>query len=51
MVDLLARMYRNGRIDRTGLARCVAAGLITLDEAKMIVATGGDVGAFADEAA
>ncbi|MFB9378605.1 hypothetical protein ACFFKU_06820 [Kineococcus gynurae] len=50
MFDLIAREYRAQNLTTRQLAQLVKAGFITLDEAKLIVATGGNVGAFAEPA-
>lgn len=50
MFDLIAREYRLGNLTKRQLAQYVQIGWITLDEAKLIITTGGNVGAFADPA-
>lgn len=44
MFDLLARMYRTGKIDDTGLQAAVDRGWITAEHRQEIIDTGGNVG-------
>lgn len=44
MFDLVARMYRTGKIDEAGVQAAVARGWITQDQADEIIDSGGNVG-------
>lgn len=44
MFDLLASMYREGMIDKTGLDKAVVLGWITQAQEDQITSSGGNVG-------
>jgi hypothetical protein len=44
MYDLLAAMYRQGQIDKTGLDKAVTFGWITADQEQQIIDADGNVG-------
>lgn len=44
MFDMLAKMYREGVIDKSGLDKAVTLGWITADQEQQIIDSGGDVG-------
>lgn len=44
MFDLVARMYRTGKIDEAGVQAAVTRGWITQDQADEIIGSDGNVG-------
>lgn len=44
MFDLIARMYRTGKLDETGVQAAVDRGWITQEQADEIIDSGGNVG-------